>query len=85
MLMIYVESDPCHPPMSGTRVGHEMLSENVIAVKVQHAKQSFRASRRELLMLDVTNNREPEPGDSLYTELMDYMHKTAGTRPLISP
>lgn len=86
--MIYLDEpyfDDGHPPMAGTRVGHEMLSEDVIEIRVDHAEQSFRSARRTLSMLDVVGGGEPEPGDDLYRELMDWGHKTAGRRPLVSP
>lgn len=86
--MIYLDGstfDDDHPPMAGTRVGHEMLSEDVIEVRVDHAEQSFRSARRTLTMLDVVGGRDPEPGDDLYRELMDRAHETAGRRPLVSP
>lgn len=75
--MIYLDN--------GTRVGHEMLSEDVIDIRVEYAEQTFRSGRRTLSMLDVIGGRQPEPDDELYRELMDWAHRTAGRRPLVSP
>lgn len=88
--MIHVEDDPCHcdpggpdGPVAGTRVGHEMLSDRVVAIRVQHAEQSFRSARRELLMLDKIGDGPPIPSET--EEMMDWAHRTAGVRPLVSP
>jgi hypothetical protein len=91
--MIYIKDDPnhCNPetddlgPMAGTRIGHEVVSGRVIEIKIQHAKQSFRSARRELLMLDALGHSEVERGSDLHKELMDRAHETAGRRPLVSP
>ena len=77
--MIHLEDQ--HP--GATRLGHEMLTENVIEIKVEYARQTFCSGRRTLSMLDVIGGREPEPGDDLYEELMDCAHRTIGRRPLV--
>ena len=88
--MIYLDTpheyDPCDgcPPMAGTRVGHEVLTENVILIRVDHARQTFRGDRRSLIMLDVIGDREPECGSDLHKELSDKAVNYTGVKPLIS-
>lgn len=69
--------------MSGIRVGHEMLSENVIEIKIQYAEQTFRGHQRELSMLDIIGDREPEVGSELHKELTDWAHRTGWRHPLV--
>ena len=76
--MIHLEDQ--HP--GATRLGHEMLTEDVIEIRVEYTEQTFR-HRRTFSMLDVIGGREPEPGDDLYEELMDCAHRTIGRRPLV--
>lgn len=87
--MIYVQEgwkpDDDLPPMNGTRVGHEMMDEDVMCVMVQHAEQSFRSDRRELTILHIIGDKEPETGTEAWTKLTNCAVKTTGRRPLTRP
>jgi hypothetical protein len=91
--VIHVTDDPhhCDPEhddlaaMAGTRVGHEVLGEDVLEVRVQHARQSFRSARRELSWITFLRGLEPEPGDDAWELASDHAARTAGRRPLVSP
>jgi len=87
--MIYLDTphryDPEHDdlePMAGTRVGHEMLTEDVILIRIDHAEQSFRSARRSLVLLDVIGGRDPEPGSDAWRKLSDQAVNYTGVRSL---
>jgi len=81
--MIYL-TDLGAPPHSGIRLGHEMVTENVIEVKVQYAPQSFRGGRRELTLLDVIGDRDATDDPALLREIQDCSANLSGRRPLVS-
>lgn len=83
--MIYVEDDPHHydpddelAPMAGTRVGHEIPDEDVIVIRIDHAKQSFRSARRSLVIIDVMDDSE-----EAIQAGQDIAAKRTGLRPLV--
>jgi len=79
--MIYLDEFG-RPPMSGVRVGHEMVTENVIEIKIQYAAQSFRSARRELTLLDLIG--DDDPSDEALQEFRDHATNLPGRRPLVS-
>jgi hypothetical protein len=85
--MIYLRDgwnpDENYPPMSGTRIGHEMMTEDVMCVKIQYAQQTFRSDRRELSMVHSIGPETPERDSELWDEVMDCGQKAIGRRPLI--
>lgn len=84
--MIYIKQgwkpDDNHPPMNGIRIGHEMMNEHAMCVKIQYAQQSFRSGRRELTMVHCIGE-QPEYGSERHRKVMDAAVKTTGRTPLI--
>lgn len=83
--MLYIQeqtvADDELPPMAGTRIINDVVDEDVLVVRIQHAKQSFRSGRREDYI--VMAMRDPTD-DEIQQKCMDQLHVEIGKRPLIS-
>jgi len=70
------------PPASGTRVVHEMRTERVLEIRIEHAEQSFRGGRRASSLL-VTPFGDPDDDAGLRRELAGVAHRTGWRPPLV--
>lgn len=86
--MIYIRErgldadDPEYPAMAGTRIRHEFPRDDVMVVRIEHAKQTFRGHRRTESFV-VPLQGEPEWGDDHWERCMDVAVKLTGEHPLI--